>query len=131
MPFHVGISFSLLISGQTILFYSPAVRLRGPAQREVFHLCMRILTPCLLVVVKNSSPELGSGEDCVMAAGPLIDLKKCVACFLKEVGCHCVCESLYFNTKSNCRGNCFERFCSTSPFISISYSDNQCNSYHH
>lgn len=122
-----SIRFSLLISGQTILSYHPAVRLREPAQWAVLHLCMRILTSGLLVVVKNSSTRTWFRGGLCAGCRATYWFQKCVACFPKEVGCHYVCESLYFDMKRNWKGNCFERFWNTSSVISISYSDNQCN----
>lgn len=127
LPFQVWIRFSLLISGQTILSYHPAVRLREPAQWAVLHLCMRILTSGLLVVVKNSSTRTWFRGGLCAGCRATYWFQKCVACFPKEVGCHYVCESLYFDMKRNWKGNCFERFWNTSSVISISYSDNQCN----
>lgn len=55
LTFQIWVSFSLFISNQIILFCHPVVRLRKSVLWEVLHLCVRILTPGFLVVVKNSS----------------------------------------------------------------------------
>ena len=124
-------SISLSISDQTIPFHHPVVWLRDPAQCEVLHLCISILTPGLLVVVKNSSIWTWFKGGLCAGCRATYWFQKCMAWFPKEVGCHCAYELLYFNMKRNWIGNCFERLCPTSPFISISSSEKSVQPYHH
>lgn len=104
LPFQVWISFSFLISDQTILLHHPVVRLREPTQWEVLHLCMRILTPGLLVVVKNSCTWTWFRGGLYDGCRTTYWFQKCVACFPKEVGCHCVLSHLVLTWRATGEG---------------------------
>ena len=83
----IAFSVSLSISDQTIPFHHPVVWLKDPAQWKVLHLCISILTPGLLVVVKNSSIWTWFKGGLCAGCRATYWFQKCMACFPKEVGC--------------------------------------------
>lgn len=97
--------FSLLISDQVIPFHHPGTRLRAYSVGSTLPLHENLDTRCPSCGLRIVSRELGSEEDCELAAEPLIDLKNVWHALQNSIAAT-VFVSHFYN-KKNWKENCF------------------------